>query len=62
MSEDVICPFCSEPGFDLLGLKLHLTNGHCVIFENLSEDEERKAFLARFPAPPPQPTTPRYEH
>lgn len=30
---DIVCPFCDETDFDLLGLKLHLTRGHCDTFE-----------------------------
>lgn len=26
------CPFCLETDFDLVGLKLHFTLGHCEIF------------------------------
>jgi hypothetical protein len=27
-----MCPFCNEIGFDLIGLKSHLLNGDCNIF------------------------------
>jgi hypothetical protein len=32
--EEIIvkCPFCNEEGFDLEGLKSHLTNGDCEKF------------------------------
>lgn len=31
MSEPLLikCPFCGEDDFDLVGLKIHLMNGHC---------------------------------
>jgi hypothetical protein len=34
--EEVYCPFCKERDFDLVGLKIHLTNGHCEEFNSLS--------------------------
>ena len=27
------CPFCDEPDFDLVGLKSHLSQGECDIYE-----------------------------
>jgi len=34
---EVECPFCGEGGFDLVGLKIHLTaSGWCNVFENLN--------------------------
>ena len=30
----VPCPFCDEKDFDLIGLKHHLENGHCEIFNS----------------------------
>lgn len=53
--EDVTCPFCGESGFDLYGLKLHLTGemfllaGPCEAFLNCSDpaksqsNEDKKA-------------------
>ena len=35
VDEDVVCPFCKELGFDLVGLKSHLTHGDCEVFNNL---------------------------
>jgi hypothetical protein len=32
---DVACPFCGEPGFDLIGLKLHLLNQWCDEFNEV---------------------------
>ena len=29
-----ICPFCNESNFDLIGLKSHLLNGDCSIFND----------------------------
>lgn len=37
----MICPFCQESDFDLVGLKHHLTAGECDQFnETVSIDEE----------------------
>ena len=33
----IVCPFCGEPDFDALGLKLHLTRGHCAPYDNLCQ-------------------------
>lgn len=33
-NEDIICPFCKEGDFDLVGLKSHLSNGDCEIYNN----------------------------
>jgi hypothetical protein len=33
--ECILCPFCLENGFDLIGLKYHLENGHCDIYNEL---------------------------
>lgn len=30
--QDIACPFCREDDFDVVGLKLHLTAGHCDVF------------------------------
>jgi hypothetical protein len=32
--ETVSCPFCSDTGFDLIGLKIHLTSGYCDTFND----------------------------
>ena len=32
MDENIICPFCNESDFDLIGLKHHLVTGRCEIF------------------------------
>jgi hypothetical protein len=29
---DIVCPFCEEEDFDLIGLKAHLLNGYCEDF------------------------------
>lgn len=31
---EVTCPFCSEEGFDIVGLKNHLLNEGCEEFNN----------------------------
>lgn len=42
MAKMVICPFCNEDDFDLIGLKAHLLRGHCDPFEaTISPEEER---------------------
>jgi predicted DsbA family dithiol-disulfide isomerase len=30
--QDILCPFCWDGGFDLIGLKLHLER-YCTIYE-----------------------------
>ena len=43
-SEILVCPFCSEEGFDAIGLKSHLL-GWCEPFENIesiAEELQRK--------------------
>jgi hypothetical protein len=32
--KDVQCPFCGESDFDLIGLRGHLENGWCEIYES----------------------------
>lgn len=34
---EVICPFCNEKDFDLIGLKAHLLRGWCSNFNNTSQ-------------------------
>lgn len=34
--ETISCPFCKESDFDLVGLKSHLVNGDCEVFNNIS--------------------------
>lgn len=36
-SQDIVCPFCQEGDFDLIGLKIHFLRGHCDEF-NTTED------------------------
>ena len=37
----VLCPFCGEDDFDLVGLKYHLMVGYCAVFnETISAEEE----------------------
>lgn len=33
-SADTVCPFCGESGFDLIGLKSHISNGDCEQYNN----------------------------
>jgi len=35
MSE-MVCPFCHETDYDLIGLKMHLLGGTCDVFNNLA--------------------------
>lgn len=30
--DTIRCPYCSEPDFDAVGLKLHFLRGHCDVF------------------------------
>lgn len=38
--ELVTCPFCGEEDFDLIGLKLHLSLGHCDEYEEIDALKE----------------------
>jgi hypothetical protein len=39
----LVCPFCGENDFDLIGLKAHLLNGDCEAFAHtLSPLEEAR--------------------
>lgn len=43
MSSDVICPFCNEGDFDLIGLKYHYEMGYCESYNNtMTIEEERR--------------------
>ena len=33
-NQDVICPFCGEGDFDLIGIKNHFLRGHCDIYND----------------------------
>ena len=33
--DNITCPFCKETDFDLIGLKSHLLNGDCDVFNNI---------------------------
>lgn len=35
LTEDIDCPFCSEPGLDLIGLKIHLAR-YCDQYDKLT--------------------------
>jgi len=40
-NSDVVCPFCGEGGFDLIGLKNHYEKGHCDQYnETLTVEQE----------------------
>ena len=42
IASNIICPFCGEDGFDLIGLKHHLEN-YCESYKStLSIDEEKQ--------------------
>ncbi len=45
MTEYLICPFCKEDGFDLVGLKTHLWCNHCDIFNKTEVDTNTMADL-----------------
>ncbi len=34
---DIVCPFCGEKDFDLIGLKRHLTVGECEAFIKVAD-------------------------
>lgn len=38
--QDIICPFCEDEDFDLIGLKLHINRGWCEVFEKLETDRK----------------------
>ncbi len=35
-SDDLTCPWCKENNFDNVGLKIHIANGNCEVFESLN--------------------------
>lgn len=35
-TEYIICPFCKEGDFDLVGLKMHIERGWCEEYEGLA--------------------------
>lgn len=35
---ELVCPFCNEQDFDLIGLKIHLIKGYCDKFNELVID------------------------
>ncbi len=45
MTEYLICPFCKEDDFDLVGLKTHLWCNHCDIFNKTEVDTTTMADL-----------------
>lgn len=45
----VVCPFCGESDFDLVGLKMHLTLVGCEQYENLDVYKELQSEKASNP-------------
>lgn len=41
--EEVICPFCKEADFDLIGLEIHLMNNWCDIYGTLRAAAKQKS-------------------
>ena len=39
----VECPFCLDTGFDLMGLRHHITHGHCDVYNNTKAIPDRVA-------------------
>jgi hypothetical protein len=35
--EYIACPFCKCGDFDLIGLKSHIVNGDCVVFNEIED-------------------------
>jgi hypothetical protein len=42
MGIDIICPFCHEKDFDLIGLKYHFEMGYCKEYNDTSTVEEER--------------------
>lgn len=36
-SQEIVCPFCGEKDFDLVGLKYHFERGYCDVYEEIEE-------------------------
>jgi hypothetical protein len=45
-ASDIECPFCNEQDFDAVGLKLHLTAGHCDAYEGINLASALRALAA----------------
>ena len=45
MTEYLVCPFCKEDDFDLIGLKTHLWCNHCEVFNKTEVDTTTMADL-----------------
>ena len=45
MTEYLVCPFCKEDDFDLIGLKTHLWCNHCEVFNKTEVDMTTMADL-----------------
>jgi hypothetical protein len=37
-NQDIVCPFCGEGDFDLIGLKRHFLNGWCECFNEVDNN------------------------
>jgi len=50
MDKLMLCPFCSEDDFDLIGLKDHLLSGHCDKFNEVispKKEKENNSFICK---------------
>ena len=45
-NSDVKCPFCQEGGFDLIGLKQHIINGWCEVFNDITPPKNEKPLFS----------------
>jgi hypothetical protein len=48
-TEGIVCPFCKEDDFDLVGLRNHIMSGHCEPFESTPTIEQERASRAEHP-------------
>ena len=39
-TEIVRCPFCEEKDFNKVGLKIHLQEGHCKVYDSVKKEEK----------------------
>lgn len=51
--DEIVCPFCDQKGFDLIGLKYHL-NMYCEAFQCLDVVAEMEAEKAKLQERPEQ--------
>lgn len=45
--DNIICPFCNEADFDLIGLKNHLVKGHCDTFNEIISIEQERHLIGK---------------